>query len=399
MSKDIGKALLAKTETIVESWIESIQRDVELESPKGLAYQSVRDSIPHVIEAIATLLSQALADRPQKLENESWEHGFVRAEQGYDVAEVMKEYGLLRKVIFSVLKPDLLSGSGDEILETAQLIDSIIDRVISLSLESYVETRLKELEQLRGQLLLTNQELTRLVATQREDISHLAHELKNPLNSIVGFSNLLLQQQQKVDRGQDTSLSLQLTEKVINNGRQLLSLINDVLEISRYEAGKMRLNLASIDVRSLFRSVVETLEFSARQKNLEIILDCDRAPEEILSDPLRLQQIIMNLTSNAIRYTESGTITIACQVEGNDRWSLVVADTGIGISQEDRTQIFEPYYRVSSKGGYSPNSTGLGLAIVDKLVKLLQGEISLISEVGEGSSFTVTFPITIAIDS
>ncbi|WP_019507098.1 HAMP domain-containing sensor histidine kinase [Pleurocapsa sp. PCC 7319] len=395
MSKDLGKTLLARTDTIVDSWIKTIQKDVDIESSKGMTYQAVRNSIPLVVEALATLLSQALTNQPQKLEDKGWEHGIMRAEQGYDVAEIVREYSLLRKIIFTILKPDLLVKSGDEILKAIELVDSLIDRVISLSLESYLETQLQELEQVRGQLLLTNQELTRLVATQKEDISHLAHELKSPLNSIMGFSTLLLQQQQKVTQGKDTSLSLQLTEKVITNSRQLLRLINDILEISRYETGKIQLNLQSTDLRSLIRVITETLEISTIQKNLEIILNCDLAPEQIRTDPLKLQQIITNLLSNAIRYTDSGTITITCLTDNNDQWSLIVTDTGVGIDPEAQTQVFEPYYRASSKGSYSPHSTGLGLAIVDKLVKLLQGEIDLVSQPGEGSTFTVTFPTTI----
>ena len=394
MGKDLGKTLLAKTDVIIESWIESIREDVDRESARGLAYKSVRNSIPLVLEALATLLSQTSSDRPQKLEDKGLTHGIVRAEQGYDLTEIVQEYGLLRKVIFAVLKPDLLAVSGEKMLQTTEAINSTIDRVISLSLESYLEARLHELEELQGQLLLTNQELTRLVETQKEDLSHLAHELKTPLNSIMGFSSLLFQQQQKVDRGQDTTLNLQLTEKVISNGRKLLRLINDALEISRYEAGKMKPNIETIDVRSLLKIVKEALESSAPQKNLEIILDCDRAPELVETDPLRLQQIITNLVSNAIRYTESGTINISCQTIDNDRWMLVVADTGIGISPEAVTQVFEPYFRVGTKKTFSPESTGLGLAIVVKMVELLQGTINLASQLNEGSSFTITFPVS-----
>ncbi len=395
MSKDIGKSLLAKTDIIVECWIESIREDEEIESSKNMAYTAVRNSIPLVIEALATLLSESIASRTQKLKEKSWEHGFVRAEQGYDMAEIVREYSLLRKIIFATLKPDLRENSGAEILETVELLDSVIDRVITLSLESYVATRLQELEQVRSQLLLTNQELTRLVATQREDVSHMAHELKSPLNAIMGFSTLLLQQQQKAVQGSDTSLSLQMTEKVIRNSRQLLHLINDILEISRYETGKVPLNLQSSDVHSLVQLAVDTLAISAAEKNLEIILNCDRAPQEVQTDSLRLQQIIINLISNAIRYTESGTVTITCLTQESDRWSLVVADTGIGLTPEAQAQIFEPYYRVGSKDNYSSDSTGLGLAIVDKLVQLLQGKIDLVSKPGEGSTFTVTFPLTI----
>ena len=395
MSIDIGKSLLAKADIIIEDWIEAIREDVDVESSKDLTYNSVRNSIPLVIEALASLLSCAIADRPQKLNNNSWEHGIVRAEQGYDVAEIVREYGLLRKIIFKTLKPDLLISSSFEILQQIELIDSVIDRVVTLSLESYVRTRLNELENVRSQLVLTNQELTRLVATQKEDISHMAHELKSPINAIMGFSTLLLQQQQKATKGNENSLSLQMTEKVISNSRQLLRLINDVLEISRYETGQIPLKIESQDTKTIFNLVVDTLELSAQQKNLEIILDCDRAPQTVRTDSLRIQQILTNLVSNAIRYTESGKITISCFLIDSDRWSIVVADTGIGMSLEQQAQVFEPYYRASSKGNYSENSTGLGLAIVDKLVRLLQGTIMLESELGKGSTFTVVLPTRI----
>lgn len=397
MSKDIGKALLDKTETIVESWIASIREDLNIESAKGLAYQSVKNSIPLVLEALATLLTSSTADDdPQKLEDNGLEHGIVRAEQGYDVAEVMKEYGLLREIIFTVLEPDLVANSGREILHKVKLIDSIIDQVVSLSLRSFVKARLQELEQLQGQLILTNQELSRLIAAQKEDLSHLAHELKSPLNSIMGFSSLLLQQQRKMTQGQDSSLNLKLTEKVISNSKQLLRLINDTLEISRYEAGKTQLNLESIDIRTLIGTVTEAFEPSALQKDLEIILRCETAPLKVQSDPLKLRQIITNLVSNAIRYTKSGTVTITCQADENEQWSIIVADTGIGISSEAKAQIFEPYFRVITDDSDSLNNTGLGLTIVDKLVRLLQGKIELISKLDQGSTFTVTFPTTIA---
>lgn len=398
MSQDIGKILLAKTDTIVENWIETIRENIDdIESARGLTYQSVRNSIPVVLKALATLLTQSLSDRPEKLENKGLEHGVVRAEQGYDITKILQEYSILRQIIFSVLKPNLLSCSGEHILHTVELINSLIDRVVSLSLESYFEARVQELKHLQNQLILTNQELKRLVASQKEDLSHLAHELKTPLNSIIGFSSLLLQKQRGAFGESDSTYNLQLIDKVIVNGRQLLRLINDTLEMSRYDAGKMELNLKSTDVRSLIRLVAEALESSARMKNLEVILDCDRAPETVVTDPLRLKQIVTNLASNAIRYTESGTIKITCQTEDDDRWSLVVADTGIGISLEARSQIFEPYFRAGSKDSYSPSSTGLGLAIVDKLVNLLQGKIDLVSNLGEGSTFTVTFPMEVVL--
>ena len=179
------------------------------------------------------------------------------------------------------------------------------------------------------------------------------------------------------------------------DSKQLLRLINDTLEISRYESGKIQLNLESVDVRSLITTVTEAFEPSAKEKELQIILDCDRAPESVYTDPIKLRQIITNLVSNAIRYTDSGTITVICQTNENKRWSITIVDTGIGLSVEAQEQAFNPYFRVKTRDNASSNSTGLGLAIVDKLVKLLQGEIELKSDLNKGSSFKVNFPINL----
>ncbi|WP_036479871.1 sensor histidine kinase [Myxosarcina sp. GI1] len=391
--KDIGSELLAKKETILDNWIDAVRRDAEIDSAKSLAYQSVKDSLPFILEAIASLLNKNRDDdKPQQIERESLEHGLTRAEQGYDAAEIVREYRLLRQVIFTVLEPALLTGSGREVLETVKTIDTVLDKVIAISLESYVEARVNEVKQVQNQLMLTNQELTRLVESQKDNLSHLAHELKNPLNAIVSFSTLLLQQQQKSTQEPGNTLNLQTIERVLNNGQQLLRLINNALEVSRYESDRIELNLKPVEVKTLIQDITNALETSIGDKEIEVILDCANAPETIISDPLRLRQIISNLVSNALRYTERGKIEITCSQPDESCWVFSVSDTGRGISLEDRQQIFEPFYRVGSQEDYLPQSTGLGLAIVNKLVKLFQGQIELQSELGKGSAFTVTLP-------
>ncbi len=185
-------------------------------------------------------------------------------------------------------------------------------------------------------------------------------------------------------------------ERVLRNGRHLLRLVNDAIDVSRYEAGEMKLQIVPTSIRFLVDSVVEMLQPLVRDKQIEIVVNCDRTPDQVFTDSLRLQQVITNLVSNALRYTEKGLVQITCESHGSDKWVLIVSDTGIGISPEDRELIFNPYYRVSNdRQNYVPDSTGLGLAIVTQLVQLLKGKIELSSEVGVGSTFTVSFPVTI----
>lgn len=392
---DYSQALLNKIDTIVDKWIEAIRQDQQIESTNGLPYKAVRDSIPRVLQAMATMLSPSQDNDVQTLEETSIEHGVVRAEQGYDAAEIAREYRVLRQIIFSTLEADLQQGSPTELFQAVSLINAVVDEAIAQCFKSYTQQRLQELDQLQNQLALNNQELTRLVRANQDNLSHLAHELKTPLTSIIGYSDMFLRQSRQQTQFQDTSANQEHIERVLRSGRQLLRLINDALEISRYEAGKMKLQPISTDVRFLIKNVMEMLEPLARAKELKIEADCDHAPDQVVTDSLRLQQIVTNLVSNAIRYTESGLVKLRCEALADNQWAIAVSDTGIGIAKEDQAQIFEPYVRVKTSSTYLPDSTGLGLAIVSRLVKLLEGKIELASQVGVGSTFTVTLPLIV----
>ncbi|MBC1238436.1 HAMP domain-containing histidine kinase [Nostoc sp. 2RC] len=259
---------------------------------------------------------------------------------------------------------------------------------------SYTQERLEELKQLQSQLRLTNQELTRLVRASKESLSHLAHELKTPLTSIIGYADLFLRQQRQQPELKDTYTNLESIERVLKSGRLLVQLINDTLEISRYGAGQMKLQSTQIDVRSLINSVREMIEPLVAAKELSLVVECDRAPNEVIIDPLRFQQILTNLLSNAIRYTESGSIHLHCWRISQQQWAISVTDTGIGISPDVQTQIFNPYFReLTAPKVQSSDGTGLGLAIVSQLVQLMHGEIQVDSQLGKGSTFTVILPI------
>ena len=390
-----SQLLLEKIDAIAKNWVKAVRLDRQISSADNLPRSAIRDHLTDVLKAMATLLDSSQDSDIESIVQNSLEHGVLRAAQGFAPPEIAREYRLLRRVIFSTLEADLLKGTVREVMRVYNLIDATIDEAIAQCFKSYVEERLQELIQLQTQANLTNQELTRLVKANQDNISHLAHELKNPLNSIIGYSELILRSSRKNLEAQDTFPHLEHTERVLRNGRQLLRLINDTLEISRYSAGKMKLQPAPIDVPSLIDDVFEMLKPLADAKELEMVVDCDRAPEKVLSDPLRLQQIVTNLLSNAIRYTQSGTIKLTCQILSNNCWSITVSDTGIGIAPEDQPCVFDPFFRAGDSGSYLPDSTGLGLAIVSQLVKLMQGKIELVSQLGIGSTFTVILPLEV----
>ncbi|MBD2094016.1 HAMP domain-containing histidine kinase [Trichocoleus sp. FACHB-591] len=392
---DFSQALAAKRDIIVQTWIETVRQDLQIPAVDDLPRSAIRDHLPDVLVGMVSILSQTQDNDIQSIVERSLEHGVLRAAQGFAPNEIAREYHLLRRVIFATLETDFLKGTVSDVIRAYSLIDTMIDEAITQCFNSYVEERLCELHQLQSQAELTNQELTRLVKANQDNLSQLAHELKNPLNSIIGYSELMLRASRKVPETRDTTPHVEHIETVVRNGRQLLRLINDALEISRYEAGKMELHPEPTEVRSVIKDVVEMLRPLADTKALELVVDCDRAPATVYTDSLRLQQIVTNLLSNAIRYTKSGTIRLSCETLGDRQWLLAVKDTGIGITPEEQSLVFDPFYRAENNEVHVPDSTGLGLAIVSQLVNLMQGKIELKSQLGVGSSFTVTLPLKI----
>lgn len=387
--------LAEKIDTIVHTWIEAVRFDRQISTADNLPSLAIQDHLPDVLNAMTTVLKQSQVSDIDSIVQNSLEHGVLRAAQGYTPTEIAREYRLLRETIFLTLEADLLEATVREVMRVYNAIDATIDEAIAQCFKSYVEERLRELQQLQSSAELTKQELTRLVKANQETISHLAHELKNPLNSIIGYSELVLHSSQKNPEVRDTVPNLEHIERVLRNGRHLLRLINDTLEISRYSAGKIELHPEPIDVRSLISEVCEMLKPLADAKELQMVSDCESAPEKVWTDPLRLQQIVTNLISNAIRYTESGTVRLTCQMRSDNQWSIAIADTGVGIAPEDQPYIFEPFFRADNGGAYLPDSTGLGLAIVSQLIKLMQGKIELVSQIGVGSTFTVILPLEV----
>ena len=395
--EDFSQPLFDNKEKIIETWLKQIREDSRVKSTDGLSKPAIIDHLHHVLIALATVLSRHREGSLQIIVEASLNHGILRAEQGFEAAEIAREYHLFRQVIFSSLEDYFLISSPSEIIQAIRLINSVVDEAIARCFDSYTQQRIEELENLQNQLTLHNQELTRFVRTSQENISFLAHELKSPLTSIIGYSDLFLRLQQKQKAEVSSTYgNLEHIEKVLNSGRKLLRLINSALEISRLQAGESKLNLESINPRLLIEEINEMLEPSLGKKNIQIIVNCQKAPEKVVTDALKLQQVITNILSNAIRYTESGQIEITCKTVDDSKWRIIISDTGIGISEEDLSNIFNPYYRANSEAeSCMIDGTGLGLAIVSQLIEVIKGKIEVDSVLGNGSIFTITLPLEI----
>lgn len=383
---DLGQAVAHRKDSIIKSWIDRVRSDETITSSESLGYRSVLDSLPRLVDEISSILSKIEKEDFQALLKTGIDHGDLRAQQGYDVQEIVKEYALLRNIIFEQIEPALLESSPALLLRTVRLIDGLIDKVIAACLDQYTEERLREINLLYDEMIASNQELDRLIRNEQTNLAHLAHELKNPLTCIIGYSDLFLRKQ-----GESGELRLNFIEQVLASGRLLLQMVNETLEVSAYKSGQIAINLQAVDVYEVVEEVAIVMKTLAQQKGLDFVIDSPTLKQQILTDRGRLRQIVTNLISNAVRYTESGQVLVSVQ-QRDEHVEIAIADTGLGIDAKEQARIFEPYYQ-GRAGQQLPSSTGLGLAIAYQMVKLLQGVIQLESQPGKGSTFTIKLPL------
>jgi signal transduction histidine kinase len=238
-----------------------------------------------------------------------------------------------------------------------------------------------------ARLTALNSELQRANQHKAEFLANMSHELRTPLNSILGFSQLLLEG----DGGALTRDQQQDVDTIMQNGQHLLSLINDLLDISKLEAGKAQLHRGEVDVEALVSECVENVSSLAKTKKLELSFNVEDNVGRVYADAPKLKQVLLNLLGNAIKFTESGSVRVVAERQGADL-RISVRDTGIGVPPEDTERIFESFQQGKSGMSGKYQGTGLGLAICRRLVEMHGGRISVRSTSGQGSTFTFTIP-------
>lgn len=315
------------------------------------------------------------------------------------VATKMAEGNLETRV-----KPD----TGDEIGQLGgafnKMADSIHKRETDLrelteSLEGQVKERTAELRTRNDELVTINEEL--IAARQQAEeatqlksqfLASMSHELRTPLNVIMGFSQILL----AGIAGPMNDVQTERIERILWNAEALLDMINDLLDLSKIESGRLELIKKPFSVKDWLDSIVHQLEGLAHKKDVAFAstLD-DDLPPVIVGDPVRLRQIVTNLISNAIKFTDEGDVKVAVKKESDVRWTIIVSDTGIGIPDDAQEYIFEEFRQVDGSLHRKGGGTGLGLSIVKNLVKLMGGVIRVDSATGKGSTFTVQLPLAV----
>ena len=242
------------------------------------------------------------------------------------------------------------------------------------------------------ELRAANQRLEEYNRLKAEFVANMSHELRTPLTAIIGFAQLA--QLTSGGNGEMPKRYADAFERILRNGQHLLALINDVLDVSKIEAGRMKIHREHIDLVEVVQDAFAELQSLAERKGLEYRL---RVPDRLplaYTDPLRVRQVVINLLSNAAKFTARGRVEAELVAHGREHFRFVVKDTGIGIEEQSLPIIFERFRQVDGSMTRAASGVGLVLSIVRQIVDLLGGEIEVTSKVGEGSTFTVTMPLS-----
>jgi signal transduction histidine kinase len=221
--------------------------------------------------------------------------------------------------------------------------------------------------------------------------ANMSHELRTPLNAVLGYSELLADGLY----GDIPERAKQILERIQINGTHLLGLINDVLDLSKIEAGELALSLEDYSLRNVIDTVVASAGSLAESKGLALVSEITNDLPKGLGDERRLTQVVLNLVSNAIKFTDQGSVAVSGSA-ANGMFEVAIKDTGPGIAPEDQTRIFEAFQQVDNSNTRKKGGTGLGLSISKRLVQMHGGTIEVDSTVGVGSTFYVRLPIRVA---
>ncbi|KJH72545.1 PAS domain S-box protein [Aliterella atlantica] len=292
---------------------------------------------------------------------------------------------------FDVEDRNLLEAVGEQAaiaINNARLINALEEREERLGIQNEIlASQNRELEITRSQIERQNLQLIEAARLKSQFLATMSHELRTPMNAVIGFAQVLLRQRTATLN----PTQVDMVERILNNGKNLLALINDILDLSKIEAGRLKLRLEEFDLVKLISATLAELRPLAEQKQLPLRFQVQLADPMVVNDSTRVRQILVNLLSNAIKFTDTGTVDVTIG-QTPDRVIISVKDTGVGIAESELEHIFEEFRQVDQTTTRQHGGTGLGLAITRSLVNMMQGAIAVESQLEQGSTFTVSLP-------
>ncbi len=312
-----------------------------------------------------------MPEEDQKAASEKLKEAFI---EGYSRNNQYKLYRADGSTFYAETSSSVIKDSSGKPVAIVVVINDITER----------NTFIKKLEEAKAIAEQSDRLKTAFLA-------NMSHEIRTPMNSIIGFSNLL------TDSGIEEDKKTEYLHHIIKSSNTLLSLIDDIIDISKIEAGQLTISKSEFNINSLIKELFESFDESNTNEKvkLKLVLPLDSDNFEIDSDPLRIRQVLTNLIGNALKFTEKGTVEVGYKTEGKGKESKVkfyVSDTGIGIPKDMHNTVFERFRQVDETTSRKFGGTGLGLAISKRIVELLGGEIWVDSKPGKGSTFYFTLP-------
>jgi signal transduction histidine kinase len=385
-----AKHLRAHQSAITEAWTQAVKSDPEITASRKLTPAELGDHLPALFNDLIDYLQTSGAEGSrQRVRQEAQRHGNQRWKQKYRLVELLRELGivhrlLLRQGLRSFLQqyPEF-SGDGDD---ARDLISEYFEDATTGSVDQYVKNYGAQLSETSQSLEEVNDRLLKNDASRLALIRTISHDLGNFLNSLTWVVEAFSFESSEAERAK----MLEVTKR---NLADMSSLVRELTDYSVLLAGDLKAEFEQISLSSLCEEIKESLSPMAIANDLTLAVENRAGAEKEWTDARKLKQIIANLVSNAIKYRQrdrsDGFVRLIFEPSDAEHWQLIVADNGVGIPEEDLQKVFEEFQR----GAPSENiqGAGLGLAITKRLVMLLQGEISVSSEVGRGTQFVLRF--------
>jgi signal transduction histidine kinase len=303
------------------------------------------------------------------------------------VREIAMRAGFRARLIVPLIDADKVVGAlAVRRKQTGEFPQDTVDLLQTFAAQSVLAIQnarlFSEIEDKSRQLAEASQHKSQFLA-------NMSHELRTPLNAIIGVTEMLRED------AEASNQDIEPLDRVLGAGRHLLALINDILDLSKIEAGRMELHLESFPLAPVIADVAKTIEPMAAKNANNVLVDCPPDLGMIHADQTRFRQALLNLASNANKFTENGTVTIAARpqrIDGRDGITIAVTDTGIGMTEEQMGRLFQEFSQADASTTRKYGGTGLGLVISRRFCQMMGGDITVASEPGRGSTFTIRLP-------
>ena len=389
-----AESLRQEQVSLTERWMRAVFHDIVLSDADRLTYEQLSDHIPAILEEICSALEDQDLDQVEPaIERNARKHGKLRWKQGYRIDELVRELDLFRQMLAGQIvqfseSRSFFTRRHEE--RARHFIDEAVSFVTLTSIREVLTERDRKIDEYTGQLERANHELTlkqKLVGDLYESRMQITRSVVHDLRNFLNVFSMALQLMSRAPAKVEAALAL-----ANRQAADMKALVDELVEYSVMLGDSHQPAVERFNLRGLFDELVASCNPAIEAKGLRLAPTFDEALSTVVSNRLKLKQVALNLLTNAAKYTKVGQIELAMTADGERQWRLRVSDTGVGIGASDRERVFKEFERATED---DIPGAGLGLAIVRELTRVLGGQIRFDSNVGEGTSFEITFPVTL----